>query len=112
MGVINEGQNLGYYNLVKVENSSVDNAKQIHATMYWRFNLDFGIRLVAVARDGKEYAMEPRDTFIGNFKKRQQMTYSSNAIGLSKKELSHFKLQRRPLAWAEFSGFATEPKKP
>jgi len=112
MGTIKEVQDLGAYNLTEV--TEVDNrmSKLVRAKMFWKFNPEFGIRLVAVDSKGKEYPMEASDGFIGSFQKGQQMLYYQHAMGLNKKELSHFKLQRRPLAWAEFSGFATEPKKP
>jgi beta-lactamase regulating signal transducer with metallopeptidase domain len=106
MGQIKEGLDLGGYNLTEVSQLG----EQVLAKMFWKFNPEFGIRLVAVDNKGKEYPMEASDEFIGNFEQDQQMLYFHAAMGLNKKRLSHFKLQRRPLFWAKFEGFALEPK--
>jgi len=113
MGEIMEGENLGGYNLTEIDEVDMPKFKQIRAKMFWRFNPDFGIRLIAIDKKGKEYPMKPSDIFIGFGKssKGQQILYYQAAIGLNKKELSHFKLQRRSLAWASFSDFATKPLK-
>ncbi|MDH4203375.1 MAG: hypothetical protein OEV87_10840, partial [Phycisphaerae bacterium] len=106
MGTIKEGQDLGNYNLTEVSQLG----EQVLAKMFWKFNPEFGIRLVAVDKKGKEYPMEASDEFLGNFEQDQQMLYFHAAMGLNKKELSHFKIQRRPLYWVQFKDFALEPK--
>lgn len=106
MGVINENQDLGNYHITKVKSRVSGKTKQIRATMYWKFNPDFTVRLVAVNKNGEEFEMSSGDPFFGNYEKGKQITYSANAIGLTKEEINHFKLQRRPLAWVEFNGFA------
>jgi len=111
MGVIKEGQDLGNYNLVEVGEVKKGELKQVRAKMFWKFNPEFGIRLVAVDNKGKEYPMKGSDGFIGNFEAGQRMLYYEAAMGLNKEELSHFILQRRPMAWAVFEGFATKPVK-
>jgi prepilin-type processing-associated H-X9-DG protein len=105
MGRITEGQDLGNYHLTEVS----ELGEQILAKMFWKFNPDFGIRLVAVDKKGNEYQMEASDEFIGDFEEGQQMLYFQSASGLNKKQLSYFKLQRRPLFWAQFEEFALEP---
>lgn len=110
MGVISEGRDLGYYHIAEVKDISNDKTNQIRATMYWHFNPDFCIRLVAVDNNNKEYQMSGGGPYVGRFEKGQQTIYSSNAIGLTKKDLSHFKLQKRPLTWIVFTDFAIEPK--
>jgi len=110
MGQITEGEDSGGYKLTEVEEVDNRRLKQIRAKMFWNFDPEFGIRLVAVDRRGKEYPMEAGGRILGDFYKGQQMLYYQGAVGLTKKELSHFKLQRRPLAWATFEGFAREPR--
>jgi len=112
-GRIEEGEDSGNYNLTEIQESK-GLVKRIRAKMFWKFDPEFGIRLVAVDKKSKEYPMAAQDEFQGFSKssKGQRMLYYQSAMGITKKELSRLILQRRPLAWAEFSGFATEPRKP
>ncbi len=110
VGTIKEGQDFGNYNLTIQHEVPKGPLKQVVARMFWEFDPDFGIRLVAVDKKGNEYPVDASDEFIGDFRKDQRVLYAGAAMGLNKKELSHFKLQRRPLFWATFEGFALGPK--
>jgi hypothetical protein len=99
------------YTMARVEDKTLGRQKQILVTMWYSVNPEIGIRLVAVDKKGKQYPMEAADRWLGSPTKGHRTQYYKFAMGLSKAELSHFILQKRPMAWAKFRGFATEPKK-
>jgi beta-lactamase regulating signal transducer with metallopeptidase domain len=114
IGGLHEGLEISHlgqpYTLAKVEDRTLGERKQILVTMWYSVNPDIGIRLVAVDKKGRKYPMESADTWIGTPAKGHRTQYYEFAIGLSKEDLSHFILQKRPIAWARFSDFATKPK--
>jgi len=114
-GGLHQGSELShlgqFYTLANVEDKSLIGYKQILVKMWYGVNPDIGIRLVAVDKQGKKYPMEAADIWLGGAPKGHRAMYFQFAEGLNKEELSHFILQKRPMALVRFSGFATEPKK-
>jgi len=114
VATLRQGQKIEHegfdYTIEKVEEMFSGPNLQVHVAMWYNLNRNIGIRLIAVDKSGKEHPMQPEDTFIGNFEKGQRMRYYQTIMGLATSDVSHFKLQSRHLAWAQFSGFATKPK--
>ena len=102
-------------------------------TMSHGYDPNWAIRLVAVGKDGKEYPMEAaeglqlasesgtgrearyamravEEVMSGTIRKGDRSMYRQGVKGLTDQDIDHFNLQKRPLAWAHFIGFALQPK--
>lgn len=109
VGEVKEDEITGeYYKVTNVTDVNFNDTKRICATVIGNFNSGYVVRLIAVDKSGKEFSMEPGDDFADDFI-NQPSKISQCASGISKDELSHFKIQRREASIATFTGFAIEP---
>jgi len=111
IGTIGKGKVIvkddSWYKLEKVEGVEGRNA-QVGATMLYSVHPAFGIRLVIVGKDGKQYPMQGRTSFFGNFPKMRKYMYFRFVHGVSPMSVDYIVIQKQKMDWAVIGGFATE----
>ncbi|MHC5059665.1 MAG: DUF4943 family protein [Planctomycetota bacterium] len=93
-----------WYKLERVGGFEGRNA-QVHATVFHSSDPAFGIRLVPVNKDGKQYPMKGRGS---SFIKDRKEMYFDAVMGIEPDSVDHFLIQKQKWNWSFIGGFATE----
>ncbi|MBI9016475.1 MAG: hypothetical protein JEZ07_04350 [Phycisphaerae bacterium] len=83
--------------------------KGLTATMDFSFDPAFGIRLVAVDENGKQYPMGGKAAHVGDFQKDGLSMYHEATQDIALEKVDHFIIQKQKMDWAEIGGFAVKP---
>jgi hypothetical protein len=95
------------YAPILVEEPTGTGHSRVRVILAYTFDMAHSIRVVAVDAEGGRMPFAAGDEYVGNYADGWRMINDEAIFDTPLSKIAYLVLQRRPLVWARFSGFAT-----